>query len=72
MIYNSLWNNRKRKQAGAELGQAQLKLGFGFTSIFLYQIDELEISLANLTSTPTCHWAQVEQSKSNFKWLRFG
>ena len=31
------------KQAGAELGQAQLKLGFGFTSVYLYQIDKLEI-----------------------------
>ena len=25
---------RKRKQAGAELGQAQLKLGLGFTLVF--------------------------------------
>ena len=25
-------NKKKRKQAGAELGQAQIKLGLGFTS----------------------------------------
>ena len=31
------------KQAGAELGKAQLKLGFGFTSVYFYQIGELEI-----------------------------
>ena len=28
-----LFGNNKDKQAGAELGQAQLKLEFGFTSI---------------------------------------
>ena len=33
--------NRK-KQAGAELGQAQLKLELGFTSSNLHQIDEQE------------------------------
>ena len=33
----------KQEQAGAELGQAQLKLGFGFTSVYLYQIDKLGI-----------------------------
>ena len=31
------------KQAGAELGQAQLKLGLGFTLVFFYLIDEQEI-----------------------------
>ena len=31
------------RQTGAELGHAQLMLGFGFTSVHLYQIDELEI-----------------------------
>ena len=30
------------KQAGAELGQAQLKLELGFTSTYLLQIDEQE------------------------------
>ena len=30
------------KQAGAELGQAQLKLGLGFTPTNLHQIDEQE------------------------------
>ena len=47
-------------QAGAELGRAQLKLGFGYTSVYLYQIDELEISLAILAPTTICHWAQVQ------------
>ena len=32
--------NRKIGQAGAELGQAQLKLKLGFTSTNLHQIDE--------------------------------
>ena len=27
------WNGKNRKQAGAELGQAQLKLGLDFNSI---------------------------------------
>ena len=31
------------KQAGAKLGQDQLKLGFGFSSVYLYQIDKLGI-----------------------------
>ena len=30
------------KQPGAELGQVQLKLGLGFTSTNLHQIDEQE------------------------------
>ena len=47
--------NPGKKQAGAELGQAQLKLGFGFTSVYLSQIDELEILLARLTQTTICH-----------------
>ena len=47
-------------QAGAELGHAQLKLVFGFTSVYLYYIDELEILLARLTPTSICHLAQVE------------
>ena len=29
----NIQNCKKKKQAGAELGQAQLKLGLGFTSI---------------------------------------
>ena len=37
------------RQAGAELGQAQLKLGLVFTSVYLYQIDDQEIFLASLT-----------------------
>ena len=60
------------KQAGADLGQAQLKLWFGFTSIYFYQIDELHILLARLTPTAIFHWTQVEKSKSNFKRRRFG
>ena len=32
----------QRKQAGAELGQFQLKLELGFTSTNLHQIDEQE------------------------------
>ena len=28
---------KKKKQAGAELGQAQIKLGLGFTSTFVAQ-----------------------------------
>ena len=36
-----LW--QYKKQAGAELGSAQLKLGCGSISVYLYQIDELEI-----------------------------
>ena len=56
----------------AELGQAQLKYGFDFPPVYLYQIDELEILLARLTPTTTCPWAQVEKSKSNFKWLILG
>ena len=42
------------KQAGAELGQAKLKMGFGFTSFYLYKIDELEILLAWLAPTTVC------------------
>ena len=34
--------NEKIEQAGAELGQAQLKLELGFTSTNLHQIDEQE------------------------------
>ena len=39
------------KQAGAELGQAQLKLGMGFPAINLHEIDELEMLFAILTAT---------------------
>ena len=39
------------KQAGAELGQAQLKLGLGFTWINLNYIDNQEMFLARLTAT---------------------
>ena len=39
-----------KKQAGAELGQAQLKLGFNFTLVDLYFIEEQEILLTRLTS----------------------
>ena len=35
-----VWFDYTWKQAGAELGQAQLKLGLGFTSTNLHQIDE--------------------------------
>ena len=38
------------KQAGAVLGQAQLKLGLYFTSINLHWIDEQDILLARLTT----------------------
>ena len=38
------------EQAGDELGQAKLKLGFGLTSV-----DEQEILLAKLTPTIICH-----------------
>ena len=69
--FSQLNINRVPKQAGVELGKAQIKHGFGFTSVYLYKIDELQISLARLTLTTICHLAQVEQSKSNFKWLRF-
>ena len=47
--------DKHKKQAGAELGQAQLKQRFGFTSVHLYQIDELEILLARWTPTTICH-----------------
>ena len=43
------------KHAGAELGQAQIKLEFGFTSVSLYQIDELETLLVKLAPTTNCH-----------------
>ena len=33
-IYKKKWTKIKAKQAGAELGQAQLKLGLNFTLIF--------------------------------------
>ena len=33
------------KQAGAELGQTQVKLGLVFTSVNLHRIDEKEILL---------------------------
>ena len=39
------------EQAGAELGQAQLKLGLGFTSINLHYIDNQTMALARLTVT---------------------
>ena len=41
----------KSEQAGAELGQAQLKPGLGFTSINLLNIHNQEMSLARLTTT---------------------
>ena len=41
----------ERKQAGAELDQAQLKLGLGFNSIIIHYIDEQVILLAKLTAT---------------------
>ena len=50
--FSQLNINSVSKQAGAELGKAQIKYGFGFTSVYLYQIDE--ISLARLTPTTTC------------------
>ena len=59
----------QQKQAEAKMTQAQLKLDLAFTSVYLYQINEQEILLAGLTPT-TYHWAQVEKSKSNFKWMR--
>ena len=71
-LHNNNNNWGSIKQAGTELGQYQFKLVFGSTSDYLYQIYELEILLARLTLTTICHLAQVEQSKSNFKWLRFG
>ena len=40
--------DRIRKQAGAELGQAQLKLGLGFTSTNLHRIAR-QLSLIVLT-----------------------
>ena len=39
------------EQAGAELGQAQIKLGLGFTSINLHYINNQEMLLARLTAT---------------------
>ena len=39
------------EQAGAELGQAQLKLGLGFTSINLNFIDNQDMSPARSTAT---------------------
>ena len=39
----------KYEQAGAELGQARLKVDMGFTSVYLYKINEQEILLARLT-----------------------
>ena len=40
----------KEQQAGAELSHAQLKLGLGFTTINLYQIDEQEMLHAGFTT----------------------
>ena len=42
---------KKQGQAGAELGQAQLKLGLGFTSINLNFIDNQDMSPARSTAT---------------------
>ena len=45
MRYDIKENRKNKKQAGAELGQAQLKLGLGFTAVKLHKIYELEILL---------------------------
>ena len=44
------YNSYKKKQARAELGQSQIKLGMSFTSIHLYQNEEQEIKLSKLTA----------------------
>ena len=36
-----------KKQAGAELGQAQLKLELGFTSTSLHQIEIADLAIAS-------------------------
>ena len=51
--------NNKTKQAGAELGQAQLKLGLDFNSINLYQL-----VLLYFLSRPTFPFTPI---KSNLK-----
>ena len=41
--YNTIDTKIEAKQAGAELGQAQLTLGLSFTLVYLYWIDDQEI-----------------------------
>ena len=48
---NNCQNDGEEKQAGAELGQAQLKLGLGFISINLNFIDNQDMAPARSTAT---------------------
>ena len=53
---NKFWTSygqdmKKNEQAGAELGQAQLKLGSGLTWIELNEIDKQVLLLAKFTVT---------------------
>ena len=52
------------KQAGAELGQAQLKPGFGFTSIALQKIIGQELIFTWLTAAND-FWGHVAKTANN-------
>ena len=56
----------KTEQAGAELGQAQLKLGLDLTSTNLHW-KARNLVLLYLLSRPTFHFTPLQ---SNLKWLR--
>ena len=50
LYQHKIKNGKIIREAEAKLGQAQLKLGLGFTSINLHNIHNQEISLARSTA----------------------
>ena len=56
--FNFVFLGHIKKQTGAELGQAQLKLRSGYTSVNLHWINKEDW----LPPTTICHWAQVAKT----------